>query len=92
MDHFQEHVERCLARPHRGWLIHTLAVFGLAVPPLSLLAWALGENDLQLMAAGQMDPSGKEQTENGRNLGKAATWIYGVIAAIAFVIWASSSH
>jgi hypothetical protein len=92
MDSFQEHMQSCLMRPHRGWLIHVLAVSGLAIPPLSLLAWALGENDLQLMAAGHMDRSGKEQTENGRNLGKATTWIYGFIAVIAFTIWASSSH
>jgi hypothetical protein len=67
--------------PHRGRLIAGLGTFSMIAGGLSLClfglgavvalpagiaAWVMANRDLELMRSGEMDPSGRTQTENGR--------------------------
>lgn len=66
--------------PHRGT---TVLVLGIA-------AWVMGNNDLREMAAGRMDPSGRDLTNAGRICGMIAGIfaIVGVaITVVVFLIW-----
>ncbi len=61
-------------KPHRGTLILVLGVLSLILcAPLGVAAWMMGRKDLKLMAAGEMDPSGKDLTNIGRILGIIGT-------------------
>lgn len=46
--------------------------------PLGFFAWIMGKNDLQAMAEGRMDPSGRDLTVGGK--------ICGIIGVILFVL------
>jgi len=61
-------------QPHRGMLILILGILGLAVCAICApIAWIMGNTDLQEIAAGRMDPSGKDMTNIGRILGIVGT-------------------
>jgi len=70
-------------RPHRGVMIlifGILGLIGIACCPsiiFAILAWVMGQGDLNAMRNGQMDPSGRGLTNGGRICG-----IIGVILAI----------
>jgi predicted Zn finger-like uncharacterized protein len=75
-------VPRMDCEPHRGGLILTLGIVGLAVGltcwPVailaivpSLLAWLLGMSDLAKIRRGLMDPEGEDTTQAG--------WICGIV-------------
>ena len=70
--------------PHRGSLILSLGISGIASTGASLLccqvfglvglgvgiaAWIMGSNDIKAMDAGQMEPSGRDSTQAGRICG-----------------------
>ena len=71
--------------PHRGDVLLGLGRISLAcgllslclcVPaaisvPLGLVVWLLAERDLAKMAAGQMDPAGRELTQAGNSYAQA---------------------
>lgn len=61
--------------PHRGTLILVLGILSLS--GMSLLtgipAWIMGNNDLQQIRAGVMDPEGESNTNIGRILGMVGT-------------------
>ena len=71
-------------RPHRGVMILTFGIIGLATNVLgcgcciafvpiglvfNILAWIMGNNDLRAMRAGEMDPAGQGQTNAGKICG-----------------------
>lgn len=57
-------------KPHRGVLILVFGVLSLIMCPLlGIAAWIMGNGDLKAIAAGTMDPAGKEMTNIGRILG-----------------------
>ncbi|MBL8796641.1 MAG: hypothetical protein JNM56_22255 [Planctomycetia bacterium] len=76
--------------PHRGGLILTLGVIGLVGSlihifaivglPLSIAAWVMGQGDLKLMAARQMDPQGMSNTQAGK--------VCGIIGTVFGCLWA----
>ena len=64
--------------PHRGALILTFGILGIACCfPFGIAAWIMGNTDLAQIEAGMMDPSGKGTTNAGRICG-----IIGTILAI----------
>lgn len=72
-------------RPHRGTLILVLGIAGLTCcAPLGICAWVMGSIDLKAMAAGQMDPTGRDNTNAGRICGVIATIL--VLASVGFAI------
>lgn len=62
-------------RPHRGGMIIAFAIIGWVVtcPIFSIMAWVMGNGDLQQMRAGQMDNSGMSLTQAGQILGMIHT-------------------
>ncbi len=73
-------------RPHRGAVILTLGILGLALFWIPLAGWILGgialgmgSSDEAEMARGAMDRSGRGQTQAGK--------ICGLIAVILSTIW-----
>ena len=79
-------------KPHRGTLILVLGILGLLVcQPCGIAAWVMGNNDLREIDAGQMDPSGRSNTNAGRICGMIATilMILGILAVIGFFVFAA---
>ena len=73
-------------RAHRGSSILVYGILGLVVCPLlGVAAWRMGTDDLREMEFGQMDPSGRDMTNAGRNCGMVATGILIFQLAIIFV-------
>lgn len=57
-------------KPHRGTLVLVLGILSLVIcQPLGIVAWILGNSDLKDMAAGTMDPEGRQLTQIGKILG-----------------------
>lgn len=74
-------------KPHRGTLILVLGILSLVIcAPLGIVAWVMGNTDLREIAAGTMDPAGKDLTTIGRILGIIATVLLalGLIVAVLF--------
>lgn len=60
--------------PHRGALILTFGILGIACCfPFGIAAWIMGNNDMQQIEAGMMDPTGKSLTNAGRICGIIGT-------------------
>lgn len=71
-------------KPHRATLILVLGILSLIIcQPLGIVAWLLGSADLKQMAAGAMDPTGKDMTNIGRILGIIAT----VLLALGILVF-----
>lgn len=65
--------------PHRGPLILTLGILSLIVcQPLGLAAWMMGNQDLQQIRSGRMDPQGESLTQAGQ--------IMGIIGSVLFLL------
>jgi len=76
-------------KPHRATLVLVFGVLSLIIcAPLGIAAWIMGNADLKEMAAGTMDPSGKDMTKIGRILGMIGTilLILGVIGSILVLV------
>ncbi len=57
-------------RPHRGGLILAFALLGWFVCPIfSIVAWSMGNTDVNQMRAGLMDQSGMGLTQAGQVIG-----------------------
>jgi Flp pilus assembly protein protease CpaA len=70
-------------KPHRGTLILIFGILGLVICGFfGIAAWAMGSGDLKLMDAGQMDPSGRSNTNAGRICGMIAT----ILMIVGFVV------
>lgn len=73
-------------KPHRATLILVLGVLGIILcQPLGIFAWIMGNADLKEIAAGAMDPAGKDMTNIGRILGIIATALL-VIGLVVVII------
>jgi hypothetical protein len=71
--------------PHRGTLILVLgilAIVGVAPIILGPIAWIMGNNDLEEMRVGRMDPEGEGATNGGRICGMIATILW-----VAFTVF-----
>jgi hypothetical protein len=69
------------AKPHRANLVLVFGILGLVVCVIfGIVAWVMGNNDLQEMDAGIMDPSGRDTTKIGRILGMIGS-ILGMVGA-----------
>ena len=63
-------------KPHRGVLILVFGILSFVICPFfGVAAWSMGNNDLQEMDYGLMDPSGRDLTKAGRICGMIATGI-----------------
>lgn len=61
-------------RPHRGVHILVFGILSLVVCQFfGIAAWVMANADLQEMAMGRMDPSGRDMTQVGRICGMVGT-------------------
>lgn len=68
--------------PHRGTMILVFGILGLVICGIfAILAWIFGNQDLQKMRSGVMDPAGMSNTNIGRILGMVGCglWVLGII-------------
>jgi hypothetical protein len=66
-------------KPHRGVLVLVFGILGFVVCPfLSIAAWVMGSTDLDEMAHGRMDPTGRDLTKAGR--------ICGIVGSILLIV------
>ena len=76
-------------------MILVFGILGLVLCfPFGIAAWIMGNNDLNEIRSGQMDPAGEGMTQAGRICGMIATFlaILGVIITLAiFVLGLGSS-
>lgn len=72
-----------------GYLLLPLGLgcglFGVVSLILGISAWSMGNRDLGLMSAGQMDPSGRKSTLRGRTNGIALT-VLSLLDILAFLL------
>jgi len=70
--------------PHRGTLILTLGIIGIVCCFIcGIIAWVMGNSDLQRMAEGRMDPAGRGLTQAGKICGMVSV----ALAVIGLVVW-----
>jgi hypothetical protein len=82
-------------KQHRGTLILILGILGLIVcGPCGIAAWIMGSSDLKEMSAGNMDPSGRGNTNAGRICGIIATVLMaiGLVVGVLFFIAAVTAQ
>ena len=82
--------------PHRAVLILVFGILSFVVCPFfGIAAWVMGNTDLQEMAEGRMDPSGRDLTQAGRICGIVGTvlvlipMVLIILAAVGMAIFAS---
>lgn len=75
-------------KPHRGVLILVLGILSLVGCGIfaGIPAWVMGTNDLKLIDAGTMDPSGRGLTQAGQILGMIATILFAVGVLVVLVL------
>ncbi len=74
-------------KQHRATLILVLGVLSLVVCGLlGPVAWVLASRDLEEMAVGAMDPSGRALTSTGRVLGMIATFATLLVQLLILVV------
>lgn len=67
-------------KPHRGVMILVFGILGFLLCFIfGIVAWVMGNRDMQEMRAGVMDRSGEGLTNTGR--------ILGIVAAILNIVW-----
>jgi hypothetical protein len=70
--------------PHRGVLILILGIAGIVCCFIAgIVAWILGNKDLEEMAQGRMDPTGQGLTQAGKICGIVSV----VLQIIGIIIW-----
>jgi hypothetical protein len=77
-------------KPHRATLILVLGILSIVFCAfLGIVAWVMGNADLKEMAAGTMDPSGKDMTNIGRILGIVGTvfLIIGLVLSVLMLVF-----
>jgi hypothetical protein len=73
-------------KPHRGVLILVFGILSLVLCPfLGIAAWVMANNDLQEMALGRMDLTGRDMTKAGRICGMIGTVLLGLQLVIVLV-------
>ena len=74
-------------QPHRGVLILVFGILSLVLCPFfGIAAWSMGNADLQDMATGRMDSSGRDMTQAGRICGIVGACI--LILQILVIVFA----
>lgn len=74
-------------KPHRGTLILVLGILSLIICyPLGIVTWILANGDLKEIAAGAMDPEGKQLTTIGKILGIIATVFLGLGVVVGILM------
>lgn len=75
-------------QPHRGVMILVFGILGLVCCFIfGIIAWVMGNADLQEMDAGRMDPTGRGLTQAGKILGIISV----ALAILGIVIWLLSA-
>jgi hypothetical protein len=79
---------RSFREPHRGILILVLGILGFVIgcPLFGIFAWVMGNNDLQKMRAGLMDPEGKGLTQAGKILGIVHLCLWGLMIVFFMIL------
>ena len=78
-----------MVRPHRGTLILVLGIIGIVCCVVcGIVAWVMGNSDLQAMRNGEMDRSGEGLTNAGRICGMISVGlaILGIIVQVVLMI------
>jgi hypothetical protein len=71
-------------RPHRGTMILVFGILGLVICVIfGIVAWVMGNGDLQAMRAGEMDESGEGLTKAGKICGMISV----ILNLIGIVLW-----
>ena len=83
--------------PHRGVMVLVLGILSLVLScfPLGIAAWIMGKQDLAKMAAGSMDPEGRQMTNIGKILGIISLVLFAVgliLGVVLAVIGATASQ
>lgn len=76
-------------RPHRGAMILVFGILGIVCCVIfGIVAWVMGNNDLQAMQAGQMDRSGEGLTKAGKIIGMISVLllIIGILLQVLFIV------
>lgn len=78
--------------PHRGGMILAfglIGLIGLSVFPIGLIfaiiAWIMGNGDMEEIRSGRMDPEGEGMTQAGRIMGIISTIIH-IVSVVAIVV------
>jgi hypothetical protein len=78
-------------KSHRGGVVLTLGILGLVVCFIcGIIAWVMGNKDLQEMEQGLMDPAGKGLTQAGRICGIVSV-VLAILGTLVFIIVALAS-
>ena len=73
-----------MMRPHRGVMILVFGILGLLICLIfGIVAWVMGNADLNEMAAGRMDPTGEGMTKAGKILGMISV----ILTVIGIGVW-----
>jgi hypothetical protein len=74
--------------PHRGGMILTFGILSLVFFPIVFgpIAWVMGNNDMNEIRAGRMDPEGEGTTNAGRICGIIGT-ILGILNLCCCGLW-----
>ena len=73
-------------KSHRGPVVLSVGILGSVfffIPVFSVMAWQMGNADLQEMRSGKMDPSGVGLTRAGQLLGIIHAMIFAILLVIA---------
>lgn len=77
-------------RPHRGVMILVFGILGIVCCVIfGIVAWVMGNSDLQAMQRGEMDPDGEGMTKAGKicgMIGVALFFVAIVVQVIAMVM------
>jgi hypothetical protein len=72
-------------RQHRGVQILVFGILSLVVCPIfGPVSWSMGDTDLQEMASGRMDATGRDMTQAGRICGIVGTVL--LVIQIIFIV------
>jgi len=71
-------------RPHRGTMILVFGILGLVLCVIfGIIAWVMGNGDLNAIARGEMDPAGEGLTKAGKICGMISV----ILNIVAIVVW-----
>jgi len=83
-------------RPHRGVLVLVFGILGLVACQLfGIAAWVMASADLEEMAWGRMDASGRDLTNAGRICGMIATGLLVfqiLVLVLVLIFMMAASH
>lgn len=79
-------------KPHRGVLILVFGILSLVFcSPLGFVAWSMANRDLEEMALGLMNRSGRDLTRAGRVCGMVATGLL-IVQGLLIAVFGSMSY